>query len=116
MAVDDQGLARQTIDQQVGGKIRSLRADRGDSLSAAADALKMSLAEYMEIEAGVRRLTSAQICLAASHFDREIGWFFEGLSYNMPAPDLGGAIDLASERAKRRVSQGPRKGECGQSD
>ena len=72
-----------TVDQHLGGRLRTLRESRGIGGASVAEILRISTRELSRIERGRHRLSASQLFVLARHFEVPVAAFFdrrEGLS------------------------------------
>ena len=67
------------IDQHLGNQIQHARLAHGVSKADAAASLRLSVAEYTQLERGVERIRASDVSRLAHLFGVSVGWFYEGL-------------------------------------
>lgn len=70
---------KNSIDVQVGGKIRRIRIDRGNSVRELALAIGVAPNMIESVETGGCRARPAFLFLVASHYELNLKYFFEDL-------------------------------------
>jgi len=68
------------VDRHIGEKLNEARERLGETPQYVARALKVRVVDYLQIEAGTRRLGGALIIQAAALLRVDVAWFFEGLA------------------------------------
>ena len=73
------GVGTRRIDQHVGERIRSRRAELGLTQEQLAEALDISYQQIQKYETGANRISASRMFEMARKLDVDLGYFFEGL-------------------------------------
>lgn len=68
------------MDRHIGEKLSEAREALGETPRYMAHALELKVVDYIQVEAGNRRLGAALIIRAAALLRVDVVWFFEGLA------------------------------------
>lgn len=70
-------MARTQVDKWLGVRLYQARIEEGVLISTLTDMLGISEEAYLDVEAGIRRLSAFEIARLARALNRPIPWFFD---------------------------------------
>lgn len=70
-------LARTRVDKRLGARLHQARIEEGVLISTLTDMLGISEEAYLDVEAGIKRLSAFEVARLARTLNRPISWFFD---------------------------------------